>query len=224
MPWIFICFAKGFIMGVDIFNNIYLYNMYIIRDGEIIEDTPITLGSRTGMPISDFYWIDKKIGDSGIFYFNDIVYYKYYSVACFILDHPHMARLYNSGNIIAYIDKKNTIFTTLKGILLSYKNSDITKKHNSLATLLDREIVNLEFFIGYSKELLDNNHINYCSDIVRDNILLDIVEALDNILSSDRLETLFLKDLEVLETFERYCISLMDNTKKMLICIEENRA
>ena len=53
-----------------------------------------------------------------------------------------MSRLYNSGNIIAYIEKKNTIFTSLKGILLSYKNSDITKKHNSVATLLDEEIVN----------------------------------------------------------------------------------
>lgn len=196
--------------------------MYIIRDGEIIEETPITLGSRTGMTMSSFYWIDKKLADAGIFYFNDIVYYKHYNVAQFILEHPHMSRLYNSGNIIAYIEKKNTIFNSLKSILVSYKDSDIVKKHNSVATLLVEEIVNLEFFIGYGRELLENNHINYCGDIVKNNIMLDIVDKLDNILSSDGLETVFLKDVEVLESFEAYCISLIDNTKKMLSYIEEN--
>ena len=196
--------------------------MYIIRDGEIIEETPITLGSRTGGIFSDFYWIDKKLSEAGVFYFDGIVYYKHYSVAQFILEHPHISRLYNSGNIIAYINDKLTIFTSLKNVLESYKHSDIAKKHNSVSKLLEDEVINLDFFIGYSKQLLENNHIDYCAVIVKNNNMLDVIDKLDNILSCDGLETLFLKDVEVLEAFEGYCITLMDNTKNMLSFIEEN--
>ena len=190
--------------------------MYIIENNEIKEKECVTLGIRTGTSNFEYNWIDDRLSDSGIFYYDSQVYYKYHSVAKYILEYPHLAHLYNSYNVVKYIKEELELYRSLKNVLLSYNNNSITKRYISIKQLFDGEIINLDFFIEYGNHLLENRHVEYCSKLIKNGHVINIIDTLENILTSTEVEILFLKDILLFEKFNQYCHNLLDNIDDML--------
>ena len=196
--------------------------MYIIDDNNIKKIEIKTLGMTTGNSILEYSWIDNKLKNSGIFFFNEVVYYKYYTVALFILKHPHLIKLYNSYNLVNYVNSEIDFYNKIKNLLEGYRCNKITEKYESISLLLNDEITNIDFFINYGRNLLKNEHIKFCSEIVKNDEILYIVDKLDNINLNLEYETLFLRDIQLLDDFNDYCIKLLENIDEMLVFIEKN--
>lgn len=173
--------------------------MYIIEDNEIIERELDTLPMRTGLDLSQTAWIDNKLINMGIFYNDGIVYYKYIEVAKFVQENKELSKLYNSHNIIHFINNKVEFYKKLRDFLLSTGESYIGERFENLEILINENINYLDFFINYANKLLINEHVEYCNKM-NDILPIDIVDTLDN--TNPLLY--FLNDIKMLLLFDNY--------------------
>ena len=196
--------------------------MYIIENDEIKDVECLTLGMSTGLDLTEFNWIRNRINNSGIFYFNEVTYYKYYSVVEYVLKNPHLKKLNSINNIIIYINTKIEFYTNIKNVLDYYNSKDIVKKYSSLKMLIDNELLNINFFIGYTKHMLQNEHVGYCNKIVKNNEIIDILDKISNLVNIYEYETIFLRDLNILTDFDIYSNNILETINKMITLIEES--
>ena len=120
--------------------------MYIIDNNEIKNVECVTLGMSTGLDLSEFNWIRNRINNCGIFYFDKVTYYKYYSVASYLLKNPHLQKLNNINSIISYI---NSIHSAR---FISNFTADSTKLRETMSSVvvnLSRNILMVLGLVGY---------------------------------------------------------------------------
>ena len=184
--------------------------MYIIDNNRIIEKQLDTLPMKTGLDITQTGWIDNKLINTGIFYNGDIVYYKYHEIAQFIIDNRELSQLYNSYNIIRFVNNKISFYEKLKNFLESTNGSFIGEKFENIGKMIHENINYLDFFINYSKKLLLNEHIEYCNKIDK-KLLIDITSEIDN--TNPLLY--FLNDIKMLLIFDKYSDHILKTSNEI---------
>lgn len=181
--------------------------MYIIDNDNIIhlENNNITVPLRSGMDLSTYSWIDSKLIQMGILYIDNKVYYRDKKTAEFIRDNIELSKLYNSSNIVIFINNRIDFYKRIRDLMNDTNTSEIVKHHESIQKLINEYNMYLDFFIGYSESLLTNNHYTYCCNI--QDKYPDVGNFIDNI--DNGIEFLFLKDCKMLIKFDDYCDSIL---------------
>tara|TARA_Y100000389_G_C17449660_1_gene513884 strand:- start:57 stop:650 length:594 start_codon:yes stop_codon:yes gene_type:complete len=187
--------------------------MYIIENNRVLEVECNQLGIRTGMDLSKWAWIDSKLIESGIFRYNNQVYYKHEKVANFINDNKELSKLYSSYNVVDFIQKKVLFYKKVKDFIMGSNNLDIIDRHESIKLLITENIEFLDFFINYSESLLENKHINYCANIkIKSDIIHDLIGTIECKYDP---ELYFLKDCQMLLLFDSYCDHILTSCNKL---------